>query len=99
MSNADFTLDEPLDIGSGVTVTVYRVDGQPYGLCEMHKHPNGGNCSGFVRFDTEVGRRVFGDASPRWKVESLEPLTLSPSILCRTCGHHGYVRSGKWVAA
>ena len=26
---------------------------------------------------------------------SLEPLTLSPSVLCQ-CGAHGYIRNGQW---
>lgn len=34
---------------------------------------------------------------PIWTVESWDPLTLSPSILCRTCGLHGYIRGGKWI--
>lgn len=36
---------------------------------------------------------------PRWRVESQDPLTLSPSILCRTCGNHGFIREGRWVPA
>jgi hypothetical protein len=34
-----------------------------------------------------------------WKVESFEPLTLSPSLLCTVCGDHGFIRDGKWVPA
>lgn len=37
--------------------------------------------------------------SPRWTVESTEPLTLSPSLLCRGCGNHGWIREGRWVPA
>lgn len=33
-----------------------------------------------------------------WRVESLEPLTLSPSLLCTSCGLHGFVRNGAWVS-
>jgi len=29
-------------------------------------------------------------------VASLEPLTLSPSLLCRSCNVHGYIRNGRW---
>lgn len=37
----------------------------------------------------------------RWTVEDPdeEHLTLSPSVVCRTCGHHGFVRAGRWVPA
>jgi Family of unknown function (DUF6527) len=40
---------------------------------------------------------------PRWQVESWEPLTISPSVLCSLdkggCGAHGFIREGKWVPA
>jgi hypothetical protein len=32
-------------------------------------------------------------------IDATDPLTVSPSILCRDCGTHGFVRDGKWVAA
>lgn len=34
-----------------------------------------------------------------WDVISVEPLTLSPSILCTVCKHHGFIRDGRWVPA
>lgn len=40
--------------------------------------------------------------TPIWSMSgSLEggDLTLSPSLLCGTCGDHGFVRDGKWVPA
>lgn len=37
-----------------------------------------------------------GDTGHRWRLESLDPLTLSPSLLCRICGTHGFIRSGRW---
>ncbi len=37
-----------------------------------------------------------GDSGPLWTLESMEPLTLSPSIRCG-CGHHGWIKSGKWI--
>lgn len=32
-----------------------------------------------------------------WKLESEHPLTISPSLLCRACQCHGFIRDGKWV--
>lgn len=26
-----------------------------------------------------------------------DPLTVTPSVLCRDCGLHGYIRQGRWV--
>ncbi len=34
-----------------------------------------------------------------WAVESADPLTISPSILCGSCGTHGFWRAGRWVPA
>lgn len=34
-----------------------------------------------------------------WHVHQWEPLTLHPSLLCDTCGLHGYIRDGVWVPA
>jgi hypothetical protein len=31
----------------------------------------------------------------RWQVLCMEPLTLSPSLLCH-CGDHGYIQGGRW---
>jgi hypothetical protein len=65
------------------------------GVIETHQQPDGqGECSGYVRF-----RGRGSEDQPQWDVLSVEPLTLSPSILCRTCGAHGFVREGKWVPA
>jgi hypothetical protein len=89
-------MNEAIDIGHGVRISfVVNSDGDRCGIHERH------NCNG----DTEAGhwvgfRGVAGGAvAPSWAVESMEPLTLSPSILCRTCGHHGFIREGKWVPA
>lgn len=56
-----------------------------------------GYCEGAIHPDTPEVRQVM---SPHalWQVESWEPLTLSPSILCH-CGEHGYINQGKWVSA
>lgn len=32
-------------------------------------------------------------------VLSMEPLTITPSILCGECGMHGFITEGKWVSA
>lgn len=34
-----------------------------------------------------------------WRIENTEPLTVSPSILCGSCGTHGWWRDGRWVPA
>lgn len=56
-----------------------------------------GHCEGAVTFDGEVQRQIAPDRA-RWTVESWDPLTLSPSILC-ACGDHGFIRGGQWIPA
>lgn len=61
-----------------------------------HKTPGGDDCEGVITFDTPITREQF--SGPFWTVESWEPLTLSPSLLCH-CGDHGFIKQGKWVPA
>jgi hypothetical protein len=56
-----------------------------------------GYCEGMVTFDEPVQRQIEPNR-PRWTVESWEPLTISPSVLC-ACGDHGFIREGRWVTA
>jgi hypothetical protein len=44
-----------------------------------------------LHIDTPDVRQVF--SGPFWTMESEVPLTLSPSILNKECGCHGYIRS------
>lgn len=60
------------------------------GINEWHINNDGALCAGFVAFEAY-------ECSEMWQVVSYEPLTLSPSLLCRACGHHGYIRNGGWV--
>lgn len=32
------------------------------------------------------------------RIEQLDPVTVSPSILCPDCDLHGFVRAGRWEA-
>lgn len=86
------------DLGHDVRILlqVRREGGPPIGLIESHPTADGRGCSGSVTFDVPEAE---GLAGPRWTVESWEPLTISPSVLCRGCGHHGFIRDGAWVPA
>lgn len=33
-----------------------------------------------------------------WTVQQADPLTVTPSILCHSCGCHGFITNGRWVA-
>lgn len=98
-----------IDLGNGhrlvFTSSEYEATGEPLTLAQacggIHEHPNakdGPPCAGYVHFRGRPDRRS-GENRPAWEIVQDEPLTLSPSLLCRTCGSHGFIRNGKWVPA
>lgn len=96
----------PIDLGHGVVITFWTEDrhGNVIGLVEEHPADNtpSGRCEGGVLFDTpEAHAQCEGSSIPGafWQVKSWEPLTLSPSLLCRACGHHGFIKGGRWIPA
>lgn len=91
---------------------------EKYGAIIRHYRPDGTLCEGAIDFESEWTQkhhalavkynREHGLPEPgyqTWTVECWEPLTCSPSLLCKapagsgTCGDHGYIRNGKWVRA
>jgi len=73
-------------------------DIDPCGGIVVHVAPDGSECRGFVHFDVP-GIELLAQGRPVWQVESLDPLTISPSVLCGACGDHGFIRSGRWQRA
>lgn len=90
--------DLPIDLGHGVSMAWGTRNGERVGLLERHATPDGEECTGSVAFDMP-GAEEWRPGGPFWHVESWEPLTISPSVLCRTCGNHGFIRNGRWVPA
>lgn len=78
-----------IDLGHGTFMTKAYRDGQWVAIHEWHEE-NGMCGAGFIPF---TGR---GDWPVSWEVLSEEPLTLSPSLACQNCEHHGYIRDGRW---
>lgn len=70
-------------------------DGKWIGIIDWHYNKQDNLCEGSVLFD--VPSAYVNENHTTWTVESFDPLTLSPSLLCTVCGHHGYIREGKWV--
>ena len=89
------------DLGDDHTLTFADYEGQKHvGATIEHKRPDGTPCAGWVAFAGRAWAAHFAPGSiATWVVESDDPLTLSPSVLCRTCGDHGFVRAGRWVKA
>ena|GEM_PF-2535157 len=72
-----------------------RGTGRRIGLHTWHWDSQRGQwCGGWLGFTNVEGHL------PRSKHElvSEDPLTISPSLLCPTCQHHGFIREGRWVA-
>lgn len=94
--------DGQADIGHGHVIEYVRdPNGTAIGLHDYHDRPDGsGRCAaGFVFFDIPEAQSYMATKANSWQVESREPLTLSPSLLCRACGDHGFIRAGRWVPA
>lgn len=84
------------DLGNGVQFSKYiDNDDQWIGILEWHKCHSEEITAGSVLFDN-APEKFRG---PRWTLVQEEPLTINPSILCRTCGLHGFIQNGRWVPA
>ena len=68
------------------------------GVIIRHQRPNGDWCESAIHFDLRE-LMLMRNEGHVWQVISWEPLTLSPSLLCRLCGDHGFIRDGRWVPA
>lgn len=71
--------------------------------CPFQKHNETGKCAGGLSFENSgIAKR---EARPMWKVEQLDPLTITPSIRCNCDmkfpgqGQHGHITNGRWVNA
>jgi hypothetical protein len=86
------------DLGHDVRIMFTTRSGSdvPTGLVESHPGIDGAGCEGSVTFDVPEAEGLSG---PRWTLHSLDPLHIEPSILCRRCGHHGWIRNGRWENA
>lgn len=68
-------------------------EGNWIAITHWHKNAQGNLCGGWVPFN--VVSEYILPGTPKWDVISREPLTLSPSLLCK-CGNHGFIRNGRW---
>lgn len=90
--------DDAVDLGCDTFYSpVYR-DGDWVAIHEWHRCRSGGYQAGFIAFTDRV-KPDWWAGGPTWEVGSLDPLTLSPSLACTNCAHHGFIRDGRWVPA
>lgn len=95
--------EDEFDLGDGCSFTWLYASGgeQLIGLIEYHPKPEGAPgiyCGGYIAWvdtggNTGRAKHHLIAGSPGDE----EHLTIHPSLLCRTCGHHGFIRDGRWV--
>lgn len=85
-----------IDLGHNVSIvfTSWRKYDKA-GLIHSHRRPdNGEPCAGGIMFDLPGVAEAF-PGRPLWQLIRLDPLTVSPSLLCN-CGNHGFIERGSW---
>lgn len=87
--------EHAVSIGGDHFIERMYYEGGWVGIHEWHKTPAGEWCVGWIPF-ANTAWKAGGET---WDVQSLDPLTISPSLLCRGCGSHGFIRGGVWVQA
>jgi hypothetical protein len=86
-------------IGPRSRIEFSEYKGDTAGITEWHLKADGTWCCGWVCFSGSAWAKEFDGKITTWDVVSREPLTLTPSILCRACQNHGYITNGQWVPA
>lgn len=89
--------------GEGIASAVKPEEGSiKVGLLEQHKNAAGTWCGGYITFGNvpEAVNFVakFGGRLSGHVLENDDPISVSPSLLCR-CGKHGFIRAGAWSDA
>lgn len=97
------------EIGPGVTLRALDYGDEVVGFILEHPRDESstGRCGG-VFWTKRIEPPVSGiNQKHVWTVVEREPLTLTPSLLCRgvvvrdgpVCTFHGFIQQGAWVAA
>jgi hypothetical protein len=83
--------DETVYFNDMVRARIVRnASGKPIAIEWMHDANAGFSC------DRRWDWLALDDG---WTLVNESPLTVSPSLLCRCCGRHGFIREGQWVRA
>jgi hypothetical protein len=92
---------DEIDLGDGHRVVFSEYKGEKRVAANIIHPTVDGKCDGqgFISFTGRAWAREFDGRIETWEVVSEEPFTISPSVLCRACGDHGFVRDGRWVRA
>lgn len=92
-----------IDIGGGHEIEFVSYNGDEKAAINDYHHSADGKtaCQGFISFRGGAWAKKFENNPDHqaWDVQSFEPLSITPSVLCRSCGDHGHITNGKWVKA
>lgn len=103
--------EEEFDLGDGHSfVWLGDREGNVIGLIEHHPKgpdatPGAKYCGGYVAWvEGDAQRGVSPPYTARHQLLTGGPgaeelLTVAPSLACRNCPSHGFIRDGKWVSA
>ena len=86
-------MSDELDLGSGVSIDFHTcchaIDNEfTGGIVKFHDQEP--SCDGSISWCPQCSGNT-------WKLHSLDPLHIEPSVACRTHPHHhGHIRNGKW---
>jgi len=100
----------PVDIGHDHIISFYgwkpdrtlnphledRPDIDILGLRVDHKTSGGEDCTLLIYLNVLGVEHFETDPKKLWEIKELDPLTLSPSLVCKECGDHGFIIDGKW---
>lgn len=98
--------ESEFDLGNGCSFCWFSDEDGTFGLIEHHPASDAARSAGALYCGGYVAWRR-PDREPTLSVNhsvvSGGPgdegrLTLAPSIRCKTCGHHGTIQDGAWVA-
>jgi hypothetical protein len=104
MNDEPTSARDEIDLGDGHRIVFSSYQGEPRAGANVVHPPVDGKCSGegWISFEGRSWARSFSPGQiATWNVEVDEGarFTISPSILCRACGDHGFIREGRWVRA
>jgi hypothetical protein len=91
--------DHAIDIGDGHRIVMVKWQHEICGVNCWHLTAEGTWCVGWAPFSGSKWAAEFNGKISTWDVVQNEPLTMSPSLLCRACKDHGFIRDGRWVRA
>ena len=89
-----------IDLGDNHSMRFLEFEGDAKSAFEYkHFRPDGTECIGHISITGAAWAQAFNNKIETWDVQSWEPFTCTPSLLCRVCGDHGFITDGKWVKA